>query len=59
MSRVTENGYERILIHGVTVHGAQRKAPALRNIATSYYYPKGPLGWVVAHAPDNAAIGVV
>ncbi|MBC7673206.1 MAG: fused MFS/spermidine synthase, partial [Polaromonas sp.] len=59
VSRVTENGYERILIHGVTVHGSQRKAPALRNIPTSYYYPEGPLGWVVAHAPDNAAIGVV
>ena len=59
VSRVTENGYERILIHGVTVHGSQRKAPALRGIPTSYYYPEGPLGWVVAHAPDNAAIGVV
>jgi SAM-dependent methyltransferase len=59
VSRVTENGYERILIHGVTVHGSQRKAPALRDIPTSYYYPDGPLGWVVAHAPDNAAIGVV
>ena len=59
VSRVTENGYERILIHGVTVHGSQRKAPALRDIPTSYYYPDGPLGWVVAHAPDSATIGVV
>lgn len=59
VSRVTENGYERILIHGVTVHGSQRKAPALRDIPTSYYYPDGPLGWVVANAPDAAAIGVV
>ena len=61
LRRVARDG-ERLRthpLHGVTVHGSQRKAPALRNIPTSYYYPEGPLGWVVAHAPDNAAIGVV
>ena len=59
VSRVTENATERVLVHGVTIHGAQRKAPALRNIPTSYYSPRGPLGWAVAQAPPGAVIGVV
>ena len=59
VSRVTENATERILIHGVTVHGGQRKAPALRDIPISYYYADGPLGWAVTSAPESAEIGVV
>lgn len=59
ISRVTDNARERIMIHGVTVHGSQRHDPRFRDIPTSYYYPNGPLGWTVAHAPANAEIGVV
>jgi SAM-dependent methyltransferase len=59
ISRVTENAAERIMLHGVTVHGSQRKDATLRNIPTSYYYPAGPLGWSIAHVPGGARIGVV
>lgn len=59
VSKVTENAGERIMIHGVTVHGEQRRDAALRDIPTSYYTPDGPLGWTVAHMPDHAELGVV
>ncbi|MEP6493907.1 MAG: fused MFS/spermidine synthase [bacterium] len=59
VSRVTETADQRIMIHGVTVHGAQRKDPALRDIPTSYYYPRGPLGWAMGHMPPDAVIGVI
>lgn len=59
VSRVTENANVRIMVHGVTVHGTQWKTPGLRDIPVSYYYPDGPLGWVVSHAPPGAEIGIV
>jgi SAM-dependent methyltransferase len=59
VSRVTESATLRTMIHGVTVHGIQRRDPRLRDIPVSYYYPRGPLGSVVAGAPANANIGIV
>ena len=59
VSRVIENDIARIMTHGVTVHGAQFKDAARRNVPVSYYYARGPLGSAVAVAPDNADIGVV
>jgi len=59
VSRVTETAAQRVMIHGVTVHGVQRKDPALRDIPTSYYYPRGPLGFAISHMPPGAEIGVV
>jgi len=59
LSRVTDNPNERLLIHGVTVHGDQRKTPALRDIPTAYYYPAGPLGAAVLQARPGAEIGIV
>ena len=59
VSRVTENGRERVMLHGVTVHGSQRLDPAWRDVPTSYYYPKGPLGWAVANLPPGATVGVI
>ena len=59
VSRVTESAGERLMIHGITVHGEQRRDAALRDIPTSYYSPDGPLGWTVAHMPDRAEVGVV
>lgn len=59
VSRVTESATERVLLHGVTVHGSQRLEPALRDVPTSYYYPNGPLGWTIAHLPAGATVGLV
>jgi len=59
VSRVTESSTERVLLHGVTVHGSQRLEPALRDVPTSYYYPNGPLGWTIAHLPAGATVGLV
>lgn len=59
VSRVTENATTRIMIHGVTVHGAQFKDSARRDVPVTYYYPRGPLGWSVAGSPPNAEIGIV
>jgi SAM-dependent methyltransferase len=59
VSRVTETPTVRILIHGVTVHGAQFKEPSLRDVPVSYYYPRGPLGWAVSNAPAGGEIGIV
>jgi SAM-dependent methyltransferase len=59
LSRVTDNSYERLLIHGVTVHGDQRKTPALRDIPTAYYFPAGPLGAAMLQARPGAEIGIV
>ncbi len=59
VSRVTESATERVLLHGVTVHGSQRREPALRDVPTSYYYPNGPLGWTIAHLPPGATVGLV
>jgi protein-L-isoaspartate O-methyltransferase len=59
ISRVTENATQRIMIHGVTVHGSQLSSVQMHDIPTSYYYPRGPLGWVVLTAPPDANIGVI
>jgi SAM-dependent methyltransferase len=59
VSRVTEKPDARVMIHGVTVHGAQFKSAARRDVPVSYYYPRGPLGWAVSNAPPGAEIGIV
>lgn len=59
VSRVTETATSRIMIHGVTVHGAQFKDPARRDLPVSYYYPRGPLGWAVSNAPPGGDVGIV
>lgn len=59
VSRVTETARVRTMAHGVTVHGAQFRDSARRDLPVSYYYPRGPLGWAVSQAPANAEIGIV
>lgn len=59
VSRVTENAATRMLIHGVTVHGAQFRDSARRDVPLAYYYPRGPLGWIVSHTRPEAEIGIV
>jgi hypothetical protein len=59
VSRVTETPSARILVHGVTVHGAQFKDPSKRDIPVSYYYPRGPLGWAVSSVHPGGEIGIV
>ena len=59
VSRVTETADARILVHGVTVHGAQFKDPSRRDIPVSYYYPRGPLGWAVSSVHPGGEIGIV
>ncbi len=53
----------RILIHGTTTHGVQRREPAREREATSYYAPLSGVGLAMAAAPglfgDQARIGVV
>ncbi len=46
-------GFFRSLIHGTTLHGAQRIADAKANLVedtvpTTYYYPKSPIGLTIA-----------
>jgi hypothetical protein len=46
-------GYFRTLVHGTTLHGAQRVADASRKIVddtvpTTYYYPQSPIGLTIA-----------
>lgn len=59
VSRVIETEISRVMVHGVTVHGAQFKDARRHDIPVSYYYPRGPLGSAVALSPDSADIGVV
>lgn len=59
VSRVIENDVARIMVHGVTVHGAQFRDSARRDLPVSYYYPAGPLGWTVQHMRQDGEIGVV
>jgi SAM-dependent methyltransferase len=59
VSRVTETADARIMVHGVTVHGAQFKDPSRRDIPVSYYYPRGPLGWAVSSVHPGGEIGIV
>ncbi|MBE9555094.1 MAG: fused MFS/spermidine synthase [Proteobacteria bacterium] len=40
-----------ILIHGTTVHGAQRQDEKARKIPQTYYHPAGPLGQVFQAFP--------
>jgi spermidine synthase len=44
----------RVLLHGVTVHGAQSFDPAYRRTALTYYSPGGPLGDVFRARPPGA-----
>lgn len=39
-----ESGKFNVLMHGITVHGAQHLDPRLRLKPTAYYHPDGPLG---------------
>lgn len=40
-----------VLIHGTTVHGGQRREPALRTEPLTYFHRDGPLGQVFAAFP--------
>jgi hypothetical protein len=40
-----------VLVHGTTVHGAQRQDESGRNIPQAYYHPDGPLGQVFKAFP--------
>jgi hypothetical protein len=49
----TPSGYYRSLLHGTTLHGAQRIADPNRKLVddtvpTTYYYPKSPIGLTIA-----------
>jgi hypothetical protein len=53
----TPSGYYRTLLHGTTLHGAQRLADANRKLVedtvpTTYYYPQSPIGLTIAKRRD-------
>lgn len=56
--RVAEENGERILSHGMTVHGTQLVGERSRQ-PTAYYHRDGPLGDVFAHEPDSANVVVI
>jgi hypothetical protein len=60
---VTETAESRLLTHGTTLHGIQRRAPGEETRPSGYYPPQSGIGLVMAAAPalfgDRARIGVV
>ncbi|HEX5077553.1 MAG TPA: fused MFS/spermidine synthase [Geminicoccaceae bacterium] len=50
-------GY-RVLVHGTTVHGAQRLDPEARSEPLTYYHRDGPLGQIFAALEDRPARSV-
>ncbi len=52
--------HERVLTHGITIHGAQSLDPARRREPLGYYTPRGPFGQVyAAHEGRVRDVGVV
>lgn len=52
-----------LLYHGTTTHGMQSWSPQLKQVATTYYHPQGPMGQIIAAAatklPDRGIRAVV
>ena len=59
VSRVTESATERVLLHGVTVHSSQRLDAAMRDVPTSYYYPRGHSAGRSSTCLPGATVGLV
>lgn len=61
--RVIDEGRSRLLLHGTTTHGIQRRDPLPRTDPISYYSATSGVGRVMADVPDQfgdrARIGVV
>lgn len=61
--RVIDKGHSRLLLHGTTTHGIQRRDPLPRTDPISYYSATSGVGRVMAEVPalygDRARIGVV
>jgi hypothetical protein len=60
--RVTDTGFEHVLLSGTTIHGSQAVDPALRCEPLSYYTRSGPIGQLFAvfrQGSKQARIGVV
>jgi hypothetical protein len=45
-----------VMSHGSTNHGMQLLDPALRNRATVYYHPSGPLGQIIQNHPSGRPV---
>lgn len=56
---IRDTGGARLLIHGTTTHGIQRREPGREREATSYYAPLSGVGLAMAQAGPRARIGVV
>lgn len=62
VQRVTDEGFERVLMSGTTNHGSQAVAPSLRCEPLTYYSRGGPIGQVFAAAngqPTPRRVGIV
>jgi hypothetical protein len=59
VTKVIENPRERMLVHGNTLHGAQRKEPHLAALPIRYYHPNGPMGVHLPERHRGAQIGII
>jgi hypothetical protein len=62
VQRVTDEGFERVLMSGTTNHGSQAVDPSLRCEPLTYYSRGGPIGQVFAHVkgrPVPRRVGIV
>ncbi len=58
----TDDGKQRILVHGTTQHGGQRTAANGDIVPISYYAPDGPVAEIIGATQNhrtNASIGIV
>src|SRR5207302_417020 len=47
----SDDGRFRYLIHGTTLHGAQRAMPTVCDVPLGYYHPMGPAGDLFRELP--------
>ena len=61
VKKVLDEGSERKLLHGDTLHGLESRDPAKAGQAMLYYHPEGPLGDVMGMMRDrpNQHVGVI
>ena len=61
VKKVLDEGSERKLLHGDTLHGIESRDPAKAGQAMVYYHPEGPLGDVMEmmHDRPNQHVGVI
>ncbi|RFB01635.1 fused MFS/spermidine synthase [Parvularcula marina] len=57
--RVSQTEHLRVLIHGTTVHGAQRLEDQGRPTPITYYHATSPIGEVFSSYKERSPVGVV